>query len=336
MPVAASGYHPWYSHTISLDDEVTSREDHYRSLLIDSRSTLQAKEELEALLPHLPPPRSLKAILSELRTHLEEFPSALLGEVGLDRAFRIPAAKHVVQDQPSEQGLLDSQPPTNEHTLALRGKRLTTLSVPIEHQLKVVLAQIGVAVDLGRSVSFHSVRAPEATIQLLKESCRVYNGANGRAFRDICLDLHSCTLSEEMISAILRTHPNVFVSFSVTINLRQKSLASQLSVVPPTRLLIESDWHTAGDLAERNYEMLKMATPYVLREEPGACKDGGDVNEAAKSIAHNWERFDRSLAQRRGDVDMENDGDDDELEEASHETIRKFEANWWKQMKCLR
>ncbi|PWN19269.1 Metallo-dependent hydrolase, partial [Microstroma glucosiphilum] len=225
------GYHPWYSHSLSLEHPPPPREEHYRSLLLTNDSSQQARDELGALLPHLPTPRSLKDILEEIRNNLRAFPNALLGEVGLDRAFRIPTSKEA-------------------HTLALRGKRLTSLGVPIGHQCKVLLAQIGVAVEEGRSISCHSVRAGEATVELIRECCRVYNGAN--------LDLHSCTMSAEQLKEILRHHPNIFVSFSTTINARQKGLISQLAIVPPTRLLVESDWHSAEQLAGRNWDVLKL------------------------------------------------------------------------------
>lgn len=70
-----------------------------------------------------------------------------------------------------------------------------------------------------------------------------------------------------------RHHPNIYVSFSTTINARQKGLVSQLAIVPPTRLLVESDWHSAEQLAGRNWDVLKLVAPYVLRERAGPALD---------------------------------------------------------------
>lgn len=146
-------------------------------------------------MPHLPQPRSLQDILSEVRSYLELIPDAMLGEVGLDRAFRVPASKSAIKEhQTSERELLPSDPQPanhdeetgcNSHTLALRGKSLTSLTIPISHQHHVLMEQIGVAVQLSRNVSLHSVRAPEATVNLFKEACRIYSGINGTSFRDI-------------------------------------------------------------------------------------------------------------------------------------------------------
>ncbi|CAO1614336.1 unnamed protein product [Parajaminaea phylloscopi] len=344
------GYHPWFSHTISLESVPPPKREHYNAVFASSLKDARAQDELEALLPSLPEPRPLARVVEEVRSHLQQFPQALLGEIGLDRAFRIPCPKVPAQEKapvhPSPTSGDDAGTEANTsngHTLALRGKKLTNLAVPIEHQSKVMLAQVGVAVELGRNVSFHSVRAGDATIGFLRECCRVYNGTSQSqgAFRDINLDLHSCTLSAEMIQGILRTHPNVYVSFSTAINLRQKNLASQLAMVPPTRLLIESDWHSAEDLTDRNLDMLRLAVPYLSRKspktadadnEPGASEpsqvDHGALHEAAKVVASNWQRFDcnsRQIELRGGDTD------EDHCE--SQEGVWRFEDQWWKELK---
>lgn len=319
-----AGYHPWYSHTISLESPCLTKEEHYRSLFSPEGTPPNVLEEVQAVLPHLPEPRSLQDILSELRQNLTELPEAMLGEVGLDRAFRVPASKAAVKDQPSEQNLLQSEPSTNEHTLALRGKRLTSLTIPIQHQVAILEAQIGLAVELGRNVSMHSVKAGEATMSFFKECCRLHNGANGKGFRDIHVDLHSCSLSAELIQTITKTHFNVFVSFSTTINARQKSLRTQIAAVPKERLLVESDWHSAEDLAERNEEILGVAAPYVLgrgtqvesnnRQESDVLSED-DLQEAAETFAQNWRRFERNGAvkQRNGQAsDSEEEGNDEQ------------------------
>lgn len=341
----AIGYHPWYSHTISLEESAPTKEHHYRSVFAPLTKQESVRLELEAILPHLPEPRCLKDIVAELRDRFTRFPSALLGEVGLDRAFRIPTSRDSIKDQISEQGILASDPAAeskpNEHTLALRGKRLTSLGVPIQHQTRVLLAQVGVAVDFGRSISMHSVRAGEATADFLKECCRVYNGTDPSrgAFRDVNLDLHSCTLSAEMLASILRTHSNVFASFSVTINLRQKNLLAQMAVVPPSRMLIESDWHSAEELGERNLDMLRVAQPFLARPSSSAPYpeelfgdeerrkiSRNDLMAAAHKVAGNWQRFDHCRRQlTEGDISSEDDSETPALED--------FEQRWWKDMK---
>jgi Tat protein secretion system quality control protein TatD with DNase activity len=127
-------------------------------------------EEFENLLPHLPDPTTLDNVLSELRHNLGLFPQAMLGEVGLDRSFRVP---------------LD---------FSASPRELTTFTIPLKHQLSVLEAQLDVAVELGRNVSFHSVKAQMCTLELLDRMSRKH----GDNWRDISIDIHSCSLSSQM------------------------------------------------------------------------------------------------------------------------------------------
>jgi Tat protein secretion system quality control protein TatD with DNase activity len=67
----------------------------------------------------------------------------MLGEVGLDRVFRIP---------------LD---------YFASPRHLTTFTIPLAHQVAILEAQIEVAVELGRIISVHSVKSQQATLELL-------------------------------------------------------------------------------------------------------------------------------------------------------------------------
>lgn len=94
----------------------------------------------------------------------------MLGEVGIDRAFKVrfPADKE-------------------------GGRKLSPFTVPNEHQLAVLEAQIDVAVELGKNISLHSVKASGATVDLFK---RMRN-KHGASWERINVDLHSCTLSAD-------------------------------------------------------------------------------------------------------------------------------------------
>ena len=147
------------------------------------------KVELEDRMNQLPEPRSLQDVLEEMRSNLKRWPGALVGEVGLDRAFRLPREKDEKDPPPNTNGSNQHQPSDgagkNEHTLARRGKKLSHLYTPQEHQKAVLIAQIGLALQLDRSVSLHSVRAGEATVNFFKDCCRKFNGVDGRGFREI-------------------------------------------------------------------------------------------------------------------------------------------------------
>lgn len=126
--------------------------------------------EFRTLLPSLPEPRPFSEVLAEVRENLTAFPNAMVGEVGLDRAFRVPVDYHATP------------------------RVLTSFSIPIEHQLTVLEAQLELAVELGRNVSMHSVKAQQATIDLL-ERMKKKHGAE--RWNRISVDMHSCGLSPQ-------------------------------------------------------------------------------------------------------------------------------------------
>ena len=181
--VPAFGYHPWWTHQISLSTPVGTTPDHaahYRALFLPESSP-PPSAEIEAafarLLPTLPQPISLVDVLADVRAHLAEFPSAMLGEVGFDRAARIPFADANASDGGGN----------NPRTLS-------PFSTPFAHQLAILEAQLALAVELRRNVSLHSVKAPAQTLALFDRMAATH----GAAWFAISIDVHSCTLSPEV------------------------------------------------------------------------------------------------------------------------------------------
>lgn len=233
--VPAFGFHPWAAHRIGSGPE------HYAALF-GAPPTPDAQRALELL----PPPLPLADALADLRAHLMRYPHALLGEVGLDRSFRLPA------------------PPG-------AATRLVPLQTPLEHQMALLEAQVRIAVELGRSVSMHSVRAAGPTLAFLD---RLYAHADAPP-----LVLHSCTMSPESIVQVQRRHARVYVSFSMTINARQRALDAQIAACDPARLLCESD--TSADFAEHT----------AAAAERIARVWGVSAAEAGARLADNFWRF---------------------------------------------
>ena len=135
----------------------------------DSEETnIPLPDSLEAqfstLLAHLPNPRPLSEVIIELRQNLSDFPTSMLGEVGLDRVFRVP---------------LDYFAST---------RHLTTFTIPLAHQLGILEAQMEVAVELGRNISIHSVKSQQATKELLDKMKARF----GEKWYRISVDMHSC------------------------------------------------------------------------------------------------------------------------------------------------
>jgi Tat protein secretion system quality control protein TatD with DNase activity len=176
-----AGWHPWFSHHIAVASNL-SKEEHYRRLLLSgAESELQEKQDAFArLLPTLPDPIPLETFLQSLRQRLKAFEVSILGEVGIDGAFRVPFADGE-----------DAQ-------------RLSPFTILLEHQLALVEAQLAVAVELGKNVSFHSVRVPQPTVDLFERMFKLH----GEKWKAINIDMHSCSLSREVLKRIQvsRTH----------------------------------------------------------------------------------------------------------------------------------
>lgn len=188
--VPAFGYHPWWAHRISLSAPAGTVPDHaahYRALFFPSSSSQQPPSaELETafarLLPTLPPPLPLADVLADVRARLTEFPTALLGEVGIDRAARIPFAFADVPDGGDSNDNCGS------------GHTLSPFSTPFAQQLAILEAQLALAVELRRNVSLHSVKTSAQTRALFDQMATTH----GAAWFAISVDVHSCTLSPEV------------------------------------------------------------------------------------------------------------------------------------------
>ena len=189
--VPGFGYHPWWSHRISISappGTVPNHAAHYRALFLPSSSSPNTELEtaFARLLPTLPQPIPLADVLADVRARLIEFPTAMLGEVGIDRAVRIPFAGADV----SERGHDD-----NDNGGGGGGHRtLSPFSTPFAHQLSILEAQLALAVELRRNVSLHSVKSPAQTCTLFDNMA----AKHGAAWFTISVDVHSCTLSPEV------------------------------------------------------------------------------------------------------------------------------------------
>lgn len=271
------GYHPWFSHSITLKSGV-SKETHYRQLLRP-----QSEQEFEHLLLSLPIPVALEDLISELRHNLKAFPHAMLGEVGLDRAFRLPIDYFAYPRQ------------------------LTSFTIPIDHQLAILEAQLELAVELGRNVSLHSVKAQQATLQLIDR----LSAEHGERWRNISIDMHSCGLSAQMwremeVEAVLKPrlrlnivlqkkHPNIFMSLSTVINSRSENHISLVKACSDNRILVESDFHDIEKCTERTWEMVQIVARVKGWDVESEWVD--DIPEDEWGVVHrleeNWRLFKR-------------------------------------------
>ncbi|TQV96552.1 hypothetical protein V2A60_003060 [Cordyceps javanica] len=156
--VPAFGWHPWFSHQL-YDDTVAeptyntaggvlpseAKRAHYHAVLQPSPG--------DAFIDGLPDPVPISSFINTTSARLEAHPLALVGEMGLDKAFRLPeqwaAAAAEIFDARD-----DAVTPGGRE-----GRRLSPHRVRMPHQQAVLAAQLALAGHLGRAVSLHGVQA---------------------------------------------------------------------------------------------------------------------------------------------------------------------------------
>lgn len=208
-----SGYHPWFAHWIAIEP-ATSKEEHYRSLFLGGSPKPESIDALDKLLTCLPEPISLQSVLSEVRQNLIDFPNAMLGEVGIDRAARIPF-------------MPPSPPPYVEDD----GKReLSPFTIPQSHQMAIFEAQLELAVDLKRNVSVHSVKSQQATGELLARM----KTKHGSAWNAISIDLHSCGFSAQSWLEIEVRNNDLTLPLLIETNMTSSYRRSMLMSIYPS------------------------------------------------------------------------------------------------------
>ncbi|KAF7347605.1 Dnase family scn1 [Mycena venus] len=262
------GYHPWFTHRISLRP-VTSKSEHYRRLFLgdDAQPSAESASVFEELLPLLPEPITLEEVISDLRRNFELFSSttAMLGEVGLDKPYRVAFDYYASP------------------------RRLTPFTIPLDHQLSILEAQIDLAVELRRNVSFHSVKCPQVTVDLLNK----LKQKHGPQWDNIRVDIHSCSMNPQVMVDLQKKHHNVFMSLSTTINGRSNNLNALVAACPPDRLLIESDFNTIEGCTERCVEILNLVARikrWPIEEEWADELDKGEWG-VVRRIEANWKAF---------------------------------------------
>ncbi|KAF5388493.1 hypothetical protein D9757_004727 [Collybiopsis confluens] len=261
--VPCFGYHPWFSHCICLRNN-TTKNDHYRQLFSPSDSA-EHLDAFNTLLSTLPVPIPLDDIISSLRQDLQSFPNAMLGEVGLDRAFRIPYN-------------YDESP-----------RKLSPFTVPLQHQLAILRAQIDLAIELGRNISLHSVKAAQPTMELFNDIQAQY----GTGWHKISLDLHSCGFSPEMFKDVQRRYPNTFLSLSTVINGRSPNHLSLIQLCDPHRILVESDYNDINMCTSQTWEMVQTVAQVKGWTVETDWDEGQEPSEfgVVRRLKDNWLRF---------------------------------------------
>ncbi|KAJ1922481.1 Cut9-interacting protein scn1 [Tieghemiomyces parasiticus] len=196
--------------------------------------------ELQAVLDAMP-------WLGRLRRLLERYPQAIVGEIGLDR-LAVDLSTQKLYDYPC--------------------------------QTLVFVRQWDLAIEYGRPVSVHCVKAADPLYKWVRERVQTYrrtlkqrkqrrahpDGPAARENEDLTdpvpvrVMMHSYSGSVDILRQILKLPGGYgrrfYFSFSATINARSPQTNARMAAVPLDRLLIETD---VCDPAEVDHNMLTIA-----------------------------------------------------------------------------
>lgn len=271
---------------------------HYQQVLSPTPS-----REDDDIIQSMPNPKPFEVFLTALEAYVVSYPLALLGEVGLDKSFRLPTAW---AEEDLEQRNSALTPGGRE------GRRLTTYRVDMNHQRRVLLTQLAVAGKLKRAASIHGVQAhgilhdtmaslwkgfERPSMSKRQQKKMQSSSADAQTTGDvpakdlpfpprICLHSYSGPAEAVKQYTASRVPCEVYFSFSVTINTWSDDcngkVEAAVRAVPDDRILMESDLHTAGQDMDR-----------CLKEV--ACKicqiKGWEIRPGTAQLARNWKRF---------------------------------------------
>lgn len=320
--IPAFGWHPWFSYQL-YDDTLPSekatynpesdtpeaqakaKSNHYRSVLVPPPD--------EEFIASLPDPTPLSTLLSTLKSRLEANPLALIGEVGLDKGFRLPTAWTEAEHSARDTGLTPG---------GREGRWLSPYRVAMPHQTAVLLAQLRIAGELGRACSVHGVQAHGVVHDALSSLWKGHlkevvshrkkkmvaqgaedfdtdsedeerDGSSGRRAMPskpypprICL--HSFSGPVEVLKQYLNPAipARIFFSFSAAINLSTEGGVNKfpdvLKACPDDRILVESDLHTAGERMDGYLEEMYRKICEIK---------GWGLREGVERIGKNYEEF---------------------------------------------
>ena len=250
------GVHPWYSHLFYVGDRC-DKVSHYQDVL-----EYKNEEQFASLVQVLPDPLDLEEYIDR---EFNDTLVSVIGEVGLDKLFRLPANGFYMQNEKA---------------------RLTTVKVKLSHQEIVFRRFCRLARHTSKSISIHDVKCHGKLNDICNEELLPYHSVK------ICL--HSYTGSKEtLLGQWLKKFPSdrIFVSLSKWINFKNPEEGDDLvRSLPPACILTETDYPI--DNPDPSYQRALTDQLQYLNAQIARAWDGNlDASQTALRIYENFWKF---------------------------------------------
>lgn len=207
------GIHPWYSHLFSFT--TITKEEHYTAVL--SEVTLE-------LLEVLPEP----VLVDKHLQKIEKFASSLkesgqllgIGEIGLDKLFRVPNSGYFGSNHRQE-------------------PKLTKSKVRIEHQMAIFKVQLELAERIRVPVSLHCVKAHGPLYDVIRD--------HSKQCPHLILHSYSGSLhqAQRWIKDFKKQNRKLSFSFSKFVNGKPEKIGdfnALLDALDDLQILVETDY----------------------------------------------------------------------------------------------
>lgn len=257
--IASFGLHPWYTHLYKLDDSM-DKSNHYKSVF-------KVENLDQTFLNILPEPMSFnehfREIKSLIQKRLDRGEKVCLGEVGLDKLFRIPTTGYFGYAGGEE-------------------VRLTKYRTSMDHQTFIFIEQVRLAAKLRLPLSVHNVKAGGVLFEILKKEL----GGIPDLKLNVCL--HSYTGSLDTLKLFFNTFNknkksgvDIYCSLSQVIN-GEKPMEDLLKTISNEFILTETDisMPIQKDHKFRPLELLREITDSI-----------NDINGEVIDFELNFNRF---------------------------------------------
>ncbi|KIW00086.1 uncharacterized protein PV09_08272 [Verruconis gallopava] len=301
--IPSFGWHPWFSYQLfdeleydganALNDE--QRILHFQRILVPS------SEDTEFLL-NLPNPRPLSRFLEETRKLLARYPLALIGEVGLDKSFRIPVFRSTGLESTKDSSFtVDGHP----------RRQWSPYRVSMAHQRKLLKAQLQIAGEMRRAASIHGSQCHGMLFETLCEMWEGYerevlssrdrkklksaaqHNADAHGPIDdetkpypprICLHSFSGPVDQVKQYLNVSVPVEIFFSFSEVINFSKgnSKAAEVIKMLPDDKILVESDLHMAGTNMDECLEAIVRRICEIK---------GWELKYGVQRLGRNWKKF---------------------------------------------